>query len=775
MVNTPQELDALRRKVELARQQRAGGQPSTLPPSQTMPPGRRGPPATQQFPTLQDLGGGARIVDLGGGRKGYASPGYATSNPREVARLAGGMPETPQFGQMEQLVQQNPVMSRVGEFARGVPFARGFVDELAGMFRGPENQAISRKLSTAMQTTRPTETMGYNILGGTVATAPLMVGAAPTGAAAALTQSAERARPMLMRMIPGAAAGVAGGTAEGTVAGFGMGEGNAVQRSQRAQQEGATGAGFGALGGAAAPVIGSVIGGAARMAQGGMDALRNVPRMMQQVDNRSLAQRLGVSPQAAEVVQQAVQTEGPQAIARLQRLGPEARLAEAGPASARQLDVAITGGIEAPRLVEEALGPRFARDLQDTNNTLTRFLGPPQGREEIAQELREEFRPITGAEYRAAYSQPINYAGPNGMRLEQLMQRVPPAAVQYANELMRIRGERSAQIMANVADDGTVTFQTLPDVRQLDYLTRALQAVAKQQDTQGAMGGQTPLGASNKDLAREIRTTLRTEIPEYDQALRTASDAISRQQAKDIGREMLNPRIEPDAFLREVQDLEPGQMDYVRRGLRSRLDAAINNVRQVASDPNNDARQLRELITQTSSPAARMKMSMIMPEADANALMDRLDEAMMGLELRAAIARNSATAQRTAGQARVTAQTEPGWFQTALSGRPLKSFERLVGSLTGNTAEARALREAGIHDEVAFALTNITGQEARDALALINQTRQGRNITARQQAFIARVLARPAGMATYTGLSAQNDLQSMSDDQLNAELRRLGY
>jgi hypothetical protein len=60
-------------------------------------------------------------------------------------------------------------------------------------------------------------------------------------------------------------------------------------------------------------------------------------------------------------------------------------------------------------------------------------------------------------------------------------------------------------------------------------------------------------------------------------------------------------------------------------------------------------------------------------------------------------------------------------------------------------------------------------------LALINQTRQGRNITARQQNFIARVLARPAGMATYTGLSSQNDLQSMSDDQLNAELRRLGY
>jgi hypothetical protein len=766
MVDERSELTRLRKLKRLRElEARAAGQPSGLPV-----PAR---PSQPSFPTVAETGGG-RIVDMGGGRKGFQSPGYSTTNPAEVRRIQQGMTPTPAIGRYEEIVQRNPIGARAMQFVKGIPFAGEYIDEAAGAVMGQQAQRNARDVARAMEVTRPGQSIGYQALGATVATAPLMVGAAPVGAAAQMTPQVQAAaQPLMSRMLRGFGVGGVAGAAEGTVAGFGAGEGGVPQRAQQAQERGMTGAVIGGGIGSLLPAGEAIIGGAL---QAGGRMANATARFFRGEPVEGLARRLGISRPAANIIQNAVEAGDPQrAQAILQRLGPEATLADANQAAMAQLDASMIGGVRAPEIVQQAMGPRFAREAQETNDALTRYLGQPMGRERLVKELRDESSPVTDPLYRAAYAQPIDYSQAGGRAIEDLLRRVPQSAINQANALMRLRGEQSAQIMAQVDDAGNVTFSQLPDVRQLDYITRGLQAVARAEDTQGAMGGQTPLGSSMQALAREIRSTARREVPQYDKALRAANDAIAKREAIDTGRELLNPSLEPDALAMRIQDLEPGQLEYARYGLRSAIEARINNVRQVASDPNMDARQMAELVKSTSSPAAREKISMLLPPQQAQALIDRLDETMMSLELRAAIARNSATAQRTAAQGRFNAQMDPGVVDLLKAGRGLKAYERLVQEISGETPAAVALRNAGVHDQIAYALTNIRGQDARDALALINQTRQGRELTQRQQQFVARVLSRPAAVGAFTASTTQQDLRSMSDDQLNAELRRLGY
>ncbi len=50
---------------------------------------------------------------------------------------------------------------------------------------------------------------------------------------------------------------------------------------------------------------------------------------------------------------------------------------------------------------------------------------------------------------------------------------------------MQLEGNQSQQILARVGDDGAVTFERLPDVRQIDYITRALRQAAESGEGQG--------------------------------------------------------------------------------------------------------------------------------------------------------------------------------------------------------------------------------------------------------------------------------------------------
>ena len=100
---------------------------------------------------------------------------------------------------------------------------------------------------------------------------------------------------------------------------------------------------------------------------------------------------------------------------------------------------------------------------------------------------------------------------------------------------MRTEGAKSKQIKATILKDGTVKFDVLPDVRQVDYITRGLNQVADIQAGKGALGGTTQLGRSYGNLSRELRGLTKELVPEYATALKLAADPIQARKALQTG------------------------------------------------------------------------------------------------------------------------------------------------------------------------------------------------------------------------------------------------
>jgi len=165
-------------------------------------------------------------------------------------------------------------------------------------------------------------------------------------------------------------------------------------------------------------------------------------------------------------------------------------------------------------------------------------------------------RKVNGPAYEAAYSKPIDYASEQGQNIENLINnQVPAAAVKDANDLMRLEGvPQSKQIMAKIADDGTVSYESKPDVMQVDYITRALNDIAKKQENAGAMGGITQKGAAYQSLAKDLRDNLRGAVPEYGAAVDGAGRYIRQNNAFDAGQDFVQLITKPKANPQEVAD-----------------------------------------------------------------------------------------------------------------------------------------------------------------------------------------------------------------------------
>jgi hypothetical protein len=307
--------------------------------------------------------------------------------------------------------------------------------------------------------------------------------------------------------------------------GFGSGEDGIVNRGTEALKEGA---------------IGAAIGGAVPAAAKGVSsAYKSVIDAM--AANKA-AQEAGTSPAVVNMLSNVMEADGslgPQGTANMGRAGKEAMLADAGPNAKQVLDASIQSGGRGSVEARNAIDARVARGADDLTASLDKNLGAPKGVFSARKEIAAAARPILNDAYEGptgAYAQPINYADPKGQALEQMIAgRVPGDIIKSANRLMQIDGNSSKQILADIADDGSVVFKQLPDVRQIDYITRALRQASESGEGQGALGGQTQIGAAYQRLAKQIRGNLRTLVPEYGDALDLAADPISRSQAVKLG------------------------------------------------------------------------------------------------------------------------------------------------------------------------------------------------------------------------------------------------
>jgi len=585
------------------------------------------------------------------------------------------------------------------------------------------NLKQGQDITQTAQEQNPIVSTAGSIAGSVAGTAPL-VAAAP--AAFGVSGASLPAR-MLASGASGAALGAADGGvrdgAEGAMWGAGIG--------------GALGVAGPAVGDVAGRVVRNVMNGraqneAARIAGTNRGSIDNVARVLA-ADNASGGTNANIAA-----------------------AGPRAMLADAGDSTLGLLDTVIARGGPQAGTARQRINARAAGAADDITAAMDNALGPDAGIAAPIAQLRQQTGPVTHAAYhdpvRGAYAQPINYADPRGQALERMIRnRVPAGAIQKANDLMRINGEESQQILARIADDGTVTFEQMPDVRQIDYITRALRQTGQRGDGKGAMGGNTDEGRAYMNLASQMRNTLRSLVPEYGVALDTASDAIGRREAREFGRTFLNrnvPRDEVDDFVGGLSQIE---LQDLRSGLRSQIGETLANIKRTATDPNVDARQGLTALKEFSSDAARHKIRAILPQNEADAFIRQIDQAARSFEIRAGVASNSRTYGRQAGDRAIRQQAAPGFIEEAASGAPLKSAQSFFQNLMGTGPEAQLAREDAIAGELANLLTQPVNQGGGTFLQAMQRAAQQIPVSDRQAQAVTNAVTRGVALTAQPG------------------------
>jgi len=277
------------------------------------------------------------------------------------------------------------------------------------------------------------------------------------------------------------------------------------------------------------------------------------------------------------------------------------------------------------------------QQVDGVGQSLDQAFGEPVGVNTTATNLRTQSAPARRNAYDAAYASPIDYATDAGFNLQSLLARVEqaaPGAIALANRLMAGEGLSSNQIKANIADDGSVSFQVMPDTRQIDYITRAMNQMAESGDGRGAFGGQTDIGRVMGGLSRQIRDNLKQANPLYAEALQTAATPMGQRQALLFGQELLNPSLPRDVAAERIADMTPPEIEFVRQGVRAQLDEVLANVRASLSNPDTGLREAQQALSRASSRAVRDKVAMILPQEESAAFFARLDEATAMLDPR---------------------------------------------------------------------------------------------------------------------------------------------
>lgn len=736
------ELDRLRAEAFRAQQATIKAmQEQNQQQAQTARGGRQLAPGLEVVKFIPSTGGSV-VRDTATGNMKYEEPGgaYYTTNKAEIERILQG--EAP--GQARRTETQKQILEQSGGQAgllsaiKGIPFAGEYFDEAIGAVTGdPRQTAAAREMATAYQEQKPLEAFGGQAAMGAIATAPLI----PFQAAGRAIQAAPT---LLQGMFKVGGAGAVAGATEGAISGFGAGEGTAEQRLPGAGMGAGFGAGFGGLLGAASEP--------ARF------AVENMVKFFGNAPSRKLAKDLGIDEQAAKVIQLFLK-EGDIDAARaaLNRAGSQSMLAEVNQSTKNLLDASIQlgSGSDAPL---KALDARAVTSNKELTEGLNKFFGVPRDLEDVKGEIWQATEEARKNAYDAAFASPINYNSAGGQNLLRQGANLTQDVIATANKLIQTDPRLTTKPPPMVFADGQ--FQTPPNVMQWDYIARALQSKVDSEEV--SVLGRVSQQARNYEGTRyAIRNELKTQIPVYKQALGLAGDTAEEGKALELGGNLLRKVTSVGEVLRAVKNAEPPELAAMKQGIRTYVDTTLGDLRNSAINPNTDIKELSAALSMLRSRNNMDKLKAVLGPVEAEEFYKLLDEQATTVELRAAVAANSKTAQRQALGQSVADITTNGILGELGRGKAIDVQQRLVQSMTGLTPEADAVRRMGMFDDVASVLTRLQGQEARDALEMIELARRGRVLTEPQARIIAKAVTKPAAMALYAPLTAgQREKQS---------------
>ena len=527
------------------------------------------------------------------------------------------------------------------------------------------------------------------------------------------------------------------GANEGAISGCGAGEGDERMASVK------TGA---VIGGA----VGGAVGAAAPLAFAGIKA---IAESIKGRDISTIANVLGINKGAARVVRDTLAADDYAAAqAALKRAGAGSMLADAGPATGQLLDTAAASGGRALATARSAVDARAAASASRLGRILDGVLGNVEGVKAAGREIATRTAGLRQQAYDRAYSAAVDYAGDSGRAIEGVLARIPPktlnAAISEANDAMRAAGAQNKQIMAQIADDGSVVFREMPNVQQLDEIKKALDAIARDA-TDAVTGKISAAGLRAKGLAADLRAAIADAVPSYNTAVRLGGDKIAEEEAMKLGRMALSPSVTREAVADGMANASKEARASAKRGLRAQIDETLANVRTSLTGPEEAVIEARRALRDMTSRAAREKIEAILGKGAGKVLFDALDEMSAHLELQAGMAANSKTAFRQAGKEAIDQIAEPSALGSMMQGDVGGFTRKLVQFFTGNTGQAQVAQKQQIYAEIADALTRIKGPQAEAALAAVQQAISGQPVSTAQAVRIARALTTGLALGAY--------------------------
>jgi hypothetical protein len=656
--------------------------------------------STIQFPdgTTDATIEGVMRENYGGGK----DPAFSSTIPGKKGLSTTG----------EMWAANHPYAAGAATFLQGVPFIGEYFDEAMGAaapYIGPNSAETAtsaiRGGQDALAEQNPKTALGLKIGGGITGSAVGLAAApAPLTAYAPVTMGGRVAYGSSL-------GGLLGGT-EGAVSGYGSGV-DPETRAENAKSRGLLGVG-----------LGTTIGGIMPFAQEGIKKGANW--IFDQYNIAKQAKQAGLSKPSYDILTRAMDADQSLSGAGAQRLkaaGPDAMLADAGPSARGLLDTTIQKSGPAGRAAAEAVERRATRANQVVGSALNRTLGAPQGIKTVEKGVRDSTAAARDSAYKAAYSSNIDYMAPEGKKIIDLMKQVPKSAVSYANALMKLEGFEARNFKTTVTQGG-IRHTGHPDVMQMDYITRALNAMAESGDGAGALGGQTAMGRAYQNLSRQLRDTLKASVPAYKVALDTAAEPISARNALQLGSKMFSPSVTRDEWQMGLQGMSQAERQSAMQGVRSSIDEKLAQVSRAVSDGNMDAREAIVAVKTLSSRANHEKISALIGKQSADRLFKAIDRAATALDLRAGVAQNSKTFARLEMDRTVRELTDSGVWNAVKSGQPINAGRRVIQNLLGGTQQAKQAAEDKIYQELTGALTGPRGPQARGLLGTLQNIGQ---------------------------------------------------
>ena len=466
----------------------------------------------------------------------------------------------------------------------------------------------------------------------------------------------------------------------------------------------------GGLGGIVGGALGGAVPVAAEVGKSAVSGAKNYFR--NNAIGRSIGGDLGLSPETGRVVAALVGGDDPAAMrAALGRAGPDAMMGDASGRMVGALDATMQAPIPGADMARTRIAERAGAagdDLMDAlrGGQMGPYVGP------IARErgVNAANRAITTPAYERAYNTPIDYATPGGAgeQIMELIGRIPSGtakkAIDRATDQMIYDGIPNAQILAQVAEDGSVKLSQLPNVMQLDYIKKAFDELAE--DGKDALTGQMTSDARFASrISRDIREATKAAVPEYGDALASGATGIRQRAAVRDGSKLLDPSFTAEQAAELIEGATAAEKKLMREGLIAQIEHKAGNVRAVASDQNIDARKALNEWSGLTSENATAKMRMLFGD-EWDGIKSSIDQAGAALGLRA----NTSTNSRTFGRGVVDAAIDDSVVRSAIQrGKPMEAAQNLIGGLTGASPEAIARARENVRSELAELLTRQGG------------------------------------------------------------------